>query len=422
MSILDLLTEEQAARRLAISPRTLRKLRQDGLLHYVRIRTAIRYCPDDLDRYVESARECRSTDAPAPPYWWFDITVEGRRLRRSTKKKNAREARLIAADALQRESDRPSRDAPWRLREVLGTFWTEHAQRLGSASDIFLKFELISEFLGADKPILDIANSDVMDYRAARRGGQISLPASSIETRPKSWRARFIDRDGRVKPVTAQTVNRDIACLQAAMNWAREMHGKQVPALAWKRLKVAENPHRIRFASADEFARLMDAAHPDLRPIILCAVTTGLRRANILSLEWHQVDLSGSTITIQHTKSGKPGAVRIAPPLRAALARTKPKERRGKVFDTTNFRRRWASAVKSAGMPDFHFHDLRHTFASWARQNGADLADICDALFHSSVSVTMRYAHIRPGHDKTAFDRVGDLLTAQNTAQKRASD
>lgn len=356
------------------------------------------------------------------PYWWYDITINGRRLRRSTKKKNARDARLIAADALKQEADRPTRDAPWRLREVLGTYWTEHAQHLKSGSDIFLKFELLSEFLGADTPVLNIRNADIMDYRAARRGGTITLPQSSIDSRPKSWRVRFLDDDSRVKPVTAQTVNRDIANLQAAMNWAREMHGKQVPSLAWRKLKVAENPHRIRFSSAEEFARLMEAAHADLRPIILCAVTTGLRRANILDLQWHQVDLSGNTITIQHTKGGKPGAVRIAPPLRATLARTKPKDRKGKVFETRNFRRRWAAAIKAADMTDFHFHDLRHTFASWARQNGADLADICEALFHSSVSVTMRYAHIRPGQDKTAFDRVSDLLTSQSTAQNAVND
>lgn len=53
-----LLTEKEAAARLSISPRTLRKLRQDGELHYIRVRSSIRYSPDDLDRYVESARSC----------------------------------------------------------------------------------------------------------------------------------------------------------------------------------------------------------------------------------------------------------------------------------------------------------------------------------------------------------------------------
>ncbi|MPT48011.1 MAG: DNA-binding protein [Sphingobium sp.] len=54
----SLLTEEEAARKLSISPRTLRKLRKEGKLHYIRIRSSIRYSPDDLDLYVESARSC----------------------------------------------------------------------------------------------------------------------------------------------------------------------------------------------------------------------------------------------------------------------------------------------------------------------------------------------------------------------------
>lgn len=63
----SLLTEDQAAKRLAISGRTLRKLRQEGLVHYIRIRTSIRYAPEDLERYVESVRKCQSISAPARP-------------------------------------------------------------------------------------------------------------------------------------------------------------------------------------------------------------------------------------------------------------------------------------------------------------------------------------------------------------------
>ncbi len=356
------------------------------------------------------------------PYWWFDATVNGRRLRASTKKIKQRDAIREAARLIDAEQQRPSREEAWRIREVLGTYWNECAQRHATSGEIFYKFELLSEFFGPDKPILDLTNADILDYRAARVGGQIKLSKSSIDARPNSWKARYVDEDGRIKPVSPQTVNRDLAHLQAAMNWAREMHTKQVPALAWRKLKVAENPHRIRFSSATEFATLMTAAHESIRPIILCAVTTGLRRANILKLQWHQVDLASSTITIQKAKGKKPGTVRIAPGLRAALAMTDPKKRKGPVFDTTNFRRRWDAAVKAACLTDFHFHDLRHTFASWARQNGADLADICEALMHSSVTVTMRYAHIRPGQDITAFDRVAALLTAQSMTQKAVND
>lgn len=83
-----------------------------------------------------------------------------------------------------------------------------------------------------------------------------------------------------------------------------------------------------------------------------------------------------------------------------------------------NFRKRWDKAVSDAKLPDFRFHDLRHTFASWARMAGADIADVCDALGHSNVSVTMRYAHIEPKQHKNAFDRVADDVWSQSQAQK----
>ncbi|CAN5339808.1 site-specific integrase [soil metagenome] len=335
------------------------------------------------------------------PYWWYTFSIRGRRFRGSTGKTREKEARIDEAERYLKERDRPQQAEGWRLREVFGTYWTEHAQHRTDPDQIFYQLELMSVFLGKDLPIADLTNARLMDYRAARRGGGIMLD------------------DAPSRPVAAQTVNRDLAYLAAALHWVRDVHGKPIPTIGWKRLKVKEAPHRVRFAGADEFARLLKGAHEAIRPMILCAVTTGLRKQNILQLQWHQVDLHGLTITLPHTKGDKPHQVSIAHALRADLARTEPKKRRGKVFDTTNFRKRWDAAVKAAEMEDFHFHDLRHTFASWARQNGADLADICDALNHSSVSVTMRYAHVKPQSQTTAFDRVAELLTSQRKAQRR---
>lgn len=357
---------------------------------------------------------------PGSPFYWYDFTVRGARFRGSTKQTDRRKAALAEAELIHAAEAATKPVECWAIRHLFGAYWQEHAQYLRTADEIFFKFEMMSEFFGKDRPMAELTNALVMDYRAARRGGSIALPEDILEQRAKSWRARFVDEKGRVKGVAAQSVNRDLAHLQGALSWARTMHRQTVPELAWSKLKVAEQPHRIRFASADEFARLMQAAHEDLRPIILAAVTTGLRRANILGLQWHQVDLTAGTITVPSTKSGKPMVARLTAPLRAALARTPAKDRKGDVFALTNWRRRWAAAMKAAGLEDFRFHDLRHTFASWARQNGADLADICEALNHSSVSVTMRYAHVRKGEDVTAFDRVAQLFTAQSASQKIA--
>jgi integrase len=351
------------------------------------------------------------------PYWWYSITLpDGRRLRGSTKKTAKREARLVALEKEQTALAAPRRDQAWRLREVLGTYWTDHAQNLQTASVMFFHYELLSEFLGPDLPIADLTSSLLLDYRAARRGGSIKATADMLD-RSSPWRKRALDDKGFVRAVSPQTVNRDFAHLQAAMNWAKDMHGKQMPSINWRGLKAKEAPFRNRFASGDEFATLLTTAHPAMRDIILCAVTTGLRRGNIFSMEWHQVNLRASTITLPKLKGGKPHTVQIAPALRAALARTKPDQRKGPVFDTTNYKRRWHAAVKAAGLVDFKFHDLRHTFASWARINGADLLDICEALAHSSVSVTQRYAHVKPESKMTAFDRVAEAFASQSASQ-----
>ena len=331
----------------------------------------------------------------------MSISIPGRpRFRGSTGETNEKKARLVEAETEKKIREGTTDRDVWRVRECFAAYWKDHAKLQATEDDIFRSLELLSAHFGKDTPIAKITNAQVMDYRAKRRGGQIKVD----------------DREfGIVGP---STVNRDLAYLKAALKWANTMHGKPVPPLAWKHLRLAEPEHRIRFAGADEFTTLLQAAHEDLQPIIVAAVTTGLRRTN-LRFDWHQVDLGQRTITIPRSKGKKPMVIRITPPLAAVLGRTAPENRKGPVFVWTNFRKRWEAAVKAAGLVDFHFHDLRHTFASWARMNGADLADICDAMYHSTVSVTMRYAHIKPDGRDTAFDKVGDMLLPRKT--KRVS-
>lgn len=248
---------------------------------------------------------------------------------------------------------------------------------------VFRKLEALSRLLGPDTMIADLTNASIMDYRASRK----------------------------LEGLEPHSVNRDFNCLKAALNHAHQMHGQVIPALAWKRLKAPEPPGRKRFLSKKEYKRLLEVSDAGMQKIIMFAVATGLRKDNILSLDWSQVDLASARVTVT-VKGDKLHMVRMTPQLRAALATTRV--RKGRVFDTTNFRKRWDRARKDAALDDFRFHDLRHTFASWARMNGSDIADICDALAHSNVSVTMRYAHIEPKQHKSAFDRVSDDVWSQN--------
>lgn len=330
---------------------------------------------------------------PGSPFVWYDVALDGDRLRGSSKCTTEKDARRVVEALVRERRERRGVADEWRLRELTGAYWNDIGQHRAGEANIFYYLECLNDLIGRDKPIAQIGTPELLAYRAKRRGHS-------------------------TRGCSAVTVNRDLATLKAAFNHARDAYQKPVPPIAWDRVMVKENPWRTRYASAGEFARLIEKAHPALRPIIVAAVTTGLRRSNILDLQWHQVDMTGGNITLGRMKSGKPHAVKLTGPLRAALATLQPDEtrRHGRVFDRTNFRNRWQDLRTAAKTPDLRFHDLRHTFGSWARLKGADLQGLMEAMDHSSITVTMRYSHITPQADNSAFDRVAELFTAQSTA------
>lgn len=321
------------------------------------------------------------------PFWQYSFSVGGVRFRGSTGCEGKREAKLVEDRERHEAQAKRKRSDPWRLRDCLGAYWNEHAKHKTSCDGIFVKLEALSRILGKDTMIEDITNADLMDYRAQRV-------------------AEGLQPHG---------VNRDFAYLKAALRHANTMHGKQIPALAWAKVRVSEPPHRIRYLSKDEYHRLLECSPPSVALIVKVAVATGLRKNNILQMDWREVDLSSGLITVT-VKGDKKHTVKLPPALRAALS-TIPGERKGKVFDTRNFRKLFEKAVEDAELEDFRFHDLRHTCATWMRMAGADLADIREALGHSSVAVTMRYAHIEPEHHVTAFDRISERVWSQSASQ-----
>lgn len=339
------------------------------------------------------------------PYWWYAFTHNGHRYRGSTKTDRKAEAQAIAAALLADLKAAPQRPESWKLTHVLGTYYTDHAQHLKSHSFVWQKITLFDSLLDTQQPLSSLTTARLIEYRARRRGKNISLP----------------------------TINRDMAILKAAINHAARAHGLAAPAIDWKRLRAPENEHRIRFLSRDEFDALIAAADPGMQLAITAAVTTGLRKEAMLAIEWHQIDLRGRTITIPRGKGRRPQVVKISTPLLDLLKAHRASQQqasgagdgsgkvvqlRGPVFDLKNFRKRWDKARASAGLVDFRWHDLRHTFATWARQAGVDLIALKDAMAHSSVAVTQRYTHIDASEEITAFDRAASGLLTQKLTQK----
>jgi integrase len=131
-------------------------------------------------------------------------------------------------------------------------------------------------------------------------------------------------------------------------------------------------------------------------------------------LTWDRVDRSRGVVLLEVTKSNRRREVPLNSQADAVLMRRGP-QGAGYVFGTSSwyaFRPYWEEAVRAVGLVNFHFHDLRHTFASWAVQRGATLPELKDLLGHSSLAMVMRYAHLSPEHLRSAVGRLDGMLAA----------
>jgi integrase len=146
---------------------------------------------------------------------------------------------------------------------------------------------------------------------------------------------------------------------------------------------------------------------------------TGLRQGEAIGLTWDRVDRARGVLLLEVTKSGRRREVPLNAAADAVLARRGPKDG-GRVFEGSwnRYRTAWEAAVKRAKLVDFHWHDLRHTFASWAVQRGATLPEVKDLLGHSSLAMTVRYAHLAPEHLRKAAATLDGLLVSTKSAHE----
>jgi len=153
------------------------------------------------------------------------------------------------------------------------------------------------------------------------------------------------------------------------------------------------------------------------------AINTDLRRAELLGLTWESVDLSRCVLRLEITKSGKRRELPLNDDSYRALVSQEPKTA-GRVFRTRSIRTAFDNAVVVAKLDDVTFHTLRHTFASWAMMRGVSLKELQELLGHSSLAMTMRYAHLAPEHLRTAVSRLEGLTRdmSEDRAQARAHE
>lgn len=224
------------------------------------------------------------------------------------------------------------------------------------------------------------------------------------------------------------TVNRFLATLKhmftKAVEW--DMVEEEILKRIRKVKLLPENNRRLRFLSKDECTKLINACNAHLKPIVIMAINTGMRKSEILNLTWDQVDLKHGFILLDVTKNGERREIPINESLRTALQGIIRRLDSPHVFYVKktgvpyqDIKRSFASACKSAGIKDFRFHDLRHTFASHLVMAGVDLTTVKELLGHKSLTMTLRYAHLAPGHKINAVDILDCVLNGKSiTAMK----
>jgi len=218
--------------------------------------------------------------------------------------------------------------------------------------------------------------------------------------------ARREQKTRRHTIASAAYINRELACLKCMFSRAVEWgYAKENPV---KKVKFEkENNSRVRFLEKDELKKLLDHCHPTLKAIVLVAVNTGMRKEEIRTLKWRDVDFERGFVTLLKTKNGETRNVPLNKTAREILMSIPKNARSPFIFCNSegnlyNFRTSFMTALKNAGIKDFRFHDLRHTAASYLAMGGVDLNTIRDILGHKSLDMVLRYAHLSRSHQASA--------------------
>jgi integrase len=212
--------------------------------------------------------------------------------------------------------------------------------------------------------------------------------------------------------VTPSTVNRHLAILKRLYNIAGQWGYSNQNPVKGIRFYSEKDRMRQRILGLKEEGRLLEAASEHLRPIILIALNTGMRRGEILALRWTDIDFEAGEITVKTSKNGKPRIVDINSRLFQVLHELKNQvqndsylflnPRTGKPFK--KLQRSFRSACRRSGIVGLRFHDLRHTAASRMVVRGVDLIRVKEILGHSSVRITERYTHSNREERKKAVE------------------
>jgi len=348
-------------------------------------------CPKCKRRNSQRVKACKCGFTLAKfsgRVYWIDYLVDGARKRqRIGPNKAAAEQRLREVLSARTEGRfiKKSPDARTPFKTLAGWYLDlPEVKAKRSYSRDQRSIRLLLPFLG-ERLLKDIYPAIVENYKQKRLS---DVNYKGTTTKPA-------------------TVNRELACLKSIFNKGiRNGVAERNPTQGLKLLK--ENNVRDRVLSSEEYACLLAYSASYLKPIIRLAYLTGMRLGEILGLTWGQVDLREGFIKLEpeDTKTNEGRLV----PLNGELVEMFKAMHRGlpgvTVFTrngkpVTSIREAFTSACQKAGIKNFTFHDLRHTFVNNRRLEGHDYFRIMAATGHKTMSVFKRYNTVSKEELKT---------------------
>jgi len=226
----------------------------------------------------------------------------------------------------------------------------------------------------------------------------------------------------RKNEVSASTVNRELTCMNHMQNKAVEWG-----LLDFNRLRIVrrfkEPPGRLRYLTDSEIGKLLKSCANHIKSIVMVALNTGMRKGEILNLRWSNIDMKNRIIMIRKTKNNEMRMIPINNTLYYELKTIGAQSNGQYVFTNQNgkpygdVKTGFNAALRRAGIKDFRFHDLRHTFASRLVMAGVDIRTVQELMGHKDIKMTMRYSHLSDAHLKEAIKKLenGTKLAQEDT-------
>lgn len=236
-------------------------------------------------------------------------------------------------------------------------------------------------------------------------------------------------RDRLLKEPTHQNKNRAPATVVRYLSSLSSLFETAIKEWHWiekNPVKLIRKPTvsnaRTRFLTEEECKKLLacckESRNPYLYSIVVIALSTGMRRGEILGIRWQDVDFEKKLVILPKTKNG---SIRYVPIVGIAFQILKNLAEEETILDTSHhvfpglnlernldIRTAWLFALKRAGIKSFNFHDLRHSCASFLAMSGATQRDIAEILGHRDMRMTHRYSHLTQNHIAETLERANE--------------